>query len=301
MADEEDSQPAPPLDQCLVWALTVPADLLQETLGFNPNAVDLDACVRRTRQQILARLETAAKWAAIESGTAARGWRRFLRKIVVLCRGGRTGEGKLIRGLGLNPRMLAQRVDLKGLFDVAALRRTQEQALWRAVEEWIAHPFGPSAPSTVSRLALAAFSLLPEPPVAEKVLMPQEDAERVARELAPLYLDTPDPERLLRLVKGVIKGRKGNIPLFALERKRRAELALGTRAALMGKGEQSTAGRMARAVLHTLPKPIRTGVALCERDAQWRLQKGLPYFFPAKRAGRDRLAEARRVVLSAVQ
>jgi hypothetical protein len=244
----------------------------------------------------VARVATAAKWAVIEAGIEAHGWRRFLRKLVLLCRGGVDERGKQIRGAGLSPRMLAQRLDVRALFTTACQQRAAEQTLWRASAEWLAHPFGPDPSTDASRLALAGLSLLPEPPIAERLLLPSTDAHRIVAELAPRFLDVPTVDRLLRLTKGVIRTQHGSIPVFALEKQRREALVAGTRAALRGKGEESTAGKMARALLQTFPHRVVTGIALSEAECQRRLTLGLPYFFPVRRVSQDRLATARSVV-----
>ena len=296
--EAEDRCPAPvAFDPHLPWTSAgLPADFVQELLGFTPDGAVLNEVVTAARQEIVARVATAAKWAVIEAGSEAQGWRRFLRKLVLLCRGGVDERGKQIRGAGLSPRMLAQRLDVRALFDTACQQRAAEQTLWRAIAEWLAHPFGPDPSTDASRLALAGLSLLPEPPLAERVLLPAADAHRIVTELAPRFLDVPTEDRLLRFTKGVIRTQHGSIPVFALEKQRRAALVAGTRAALRGKGEESTAGKMARALLQTLPHRVVTGIALSEAECQRRLTLGLPYFFPVRRVSQDRLAAARSVV-----
>jgi hypothetical protein len=133
------------------------------------------------------------------------------------------------------------------------------------------------------------------------VLLPAADAHRIVAELAPRFLDVPTVDRLLRFTKGAIRTHHGSIPVFAVEKQRREELVTGTRAALRGKGEESTAGKMARALLQTLPHRVVTGIALSEAECQRRLTLGLPYFFPVRRVSQDRLAVARSVVTHALR
>ncbi len=284
-------------DPNLPWAsAALPSDFVQELLGFTPDDAVLSEVLTAARQEIVARVATAAKWAVIEAGTEARGWQRFLRKLILVCRGGVDERGKQIRGAGLSPRMLAHRLDVRALFDTARQQRVAEQTLWRAIAEWLAHPFGPDPSTDASRLALAGLSLLPEPPIAERLLLPSADAHRIVAELAPRFLDVPTVDRLLRLTKGVIRTHQGPLPVFALEKQRREELVAGTRAALRGKGEESTGGKMSRALLQTLPHRVVTGIALSDAECQRRLTLGLPYFFPVRRMSQDRLAAARSVV-----
>lgn len=289
-------------DPHLGWVSAgLPEDFVQELLGFTPDDAVLNEVFTAARQEIVARVATAAKWAVIEAGIEAHGWRRFLRKLVLLCRGGVDERGKEIRGAGLSPRMLAQRLDVRALFDAACQQRVAEQSLWRAIAEWLAHPFGPDPSTDASRLALAGLSLLPEPPLAERVLLPAVDAHRIVAELAPRFLDVPTVDRLLRFTKGAIRTHHGSLPVFAVEKQRREELVTGTRAALRGKGEESTAGKMARALLQTLPHRVVTGIALSDAECQRRLTLGLPYFFPVRRVSQDRLAVARSVVTHALR
>ncbi len=125
-------------DPNLPWAsAALPSDFVQELLGFTPDDAVLSEVLTAARQEIVARVATAAKWAVIEAGTEARGWQRFLRKLILVCRGGVDERGKQIRGAGLSPRMLARRLDVRALFDTARQQRVAEQTLWRAIAEWI--------------------------------------------------------------------------------------------------------------------------------------------------------------------
>ena len=90
--------------------------------------------------------------------------------------------------------------------------------------------------------------------------------------------------------------------LHPVEKERRAALFEGTLQALRGRGEQTTAGKMARALLQSLPRPVSTpGLALPTHQVQRRLTTGLPYFFPTKKTAAERYAEATRIVLAAWQ
>ena len=82
------------------------------------------------------------------------------------------------------------------------------------------------------------------------------------------------------------------IPLVVCAQRRRALLLRATAEVLAGQSETggdtkavAAARKFARAMLHTLPQPILTGVALPSAMAQERVVKGLPYFFPYREAG----------------
>lgn len=306
MPEEEPVRPC--LDEALPWVLDHEhelAELLEAPLD------QVTACIvpdlRKTHEEILTAVRAAAKWAATLPGDPETLFRERLQR---LCGGGRDGARE-VRGLGLDPEVVAELVDLRTVLQEARTARAREQALWQSVIGWIQQPFHGSAQgsSEANRLARALLSLLPEPPIAEQALLAEDEAHGTVAELGLQFLPelANDPDRGRRFVLGALrdwlKQHRGVVlPIRAVAQQRRAALAEGTRAACVGHGEETTAGKMARALLLSLPRPIATpGLALPTCEVQTRLTKGLPYFFPTKRTATDRYAEAQRIVLAAWQ
>src|SRR5919197_1103233 len=132
--------------------------------------------------------------------------------------------------------------------------------------------------SEARRLARALLSLLPEPPIAEQALLVEDEAHGALAELGLQFLPelANDPDRGRRFVLGALrdwlKQHRGVVlPIRAVEQQRRAALTEGTRAACVGRGEETTAGKMARALLLSFPRPIATpGLALPTCEVQTR-------------------------------
>ena len=307
-AGEEVIPLRPCLDEALPWVLAHEQELA-EFLEFPLSAVvdQVQVEVRCVREEILTALRTAAKWAATLPGDPER---LFHERIQRLCAGGRDGD-RIVRGLGLDPETLTELVDLQRLLQEALAARAREQALWQATLGWIEQPFhGPAdGNAEANRLARALLSLLPEPPIAEQALLAEAEAREVVSELGLRFLPelAAEPDRGRRFVLGALRDwmkhhRGVLLPLRAVEKERRAALFHGTLEALRGRGEQTTAGKMARALLQSLPRPVSTpGLALPTHQVQRRLTTGLPYFFPTKKTAAERYAEATRIVLAAWQ
>jgi hypothetical protein len=156
-------------------------------------------------------------------------------------------------------------------------------------------------------LSQALLSLLPEPPIAERVCVPPAEAQAVIATVGPQFLPelSTDADRGRRFVLGALRDwltrhRGVALPLRAVAEQRRQALFNGVAAALAGRGEETTAGKMARALLLSLSRPLPTpGLALSTSEVQARLQTGLPYFFPSKMTAADRYAHAQRLIRSA--
>jgi hypothetical protein len=270
----------------------------------------VDARIQRnlhhTQVEILASLRAAAKWAATLPGDPAQ---LFAERVQRLCGGGTDGT-RAVRGLGLDPQVVATVVDLPGLLQEAVAARTHEQALWRSVSDWIEQPLrGPEScdATPAHHLAQALLSLLPEPPMAERACVPPAQAQAVIETLGPQFLPelSTDADRGRRFVLGALRDwltrhRGRALPLRAIAQQRRTALHAGACAALAGRGEDSTAGKMARALFLSVSRPLPTpGLALSTSEVQARLRTGLPYFFPMKMTTADRYAQAQRLVLAA--
>jgi hypothetical protein len=306
LPEEEPVRPC--LDEALPWVLDHEhelAELLEAPLD------QVTACIvpdlRKTQVEILTAVRAAAKWAATLPGDPET---LFRERVQRLCGGGRDGARE-VRGLGLDPEVVTALVDLPGILQEARAVRAREQALWQSVIGWIEQPFHGSAQenSEANRLARALLSLLPEPPIAEQALLAEDEAHGTVVELGLQFLPelASDPDRGRRFVLGALrdwlKQHRGVVlPIRAVAQQRRSALTEGTRAACVGRGEETTAGKMARALLLSLPRPIATpGLALPTCEVQTRLTKGLPYFFPTKKAAAERYAEAQRIVRAAWQ
>jgi hypothetical protein len=217
-----------------------------------------------------------------------------------------------VRGLGLDPEVVATVVDLPGLLQEAIAARAREQALWRSVSDWIEQPLrGPASEhmTPAHHLAQAFLSLLPEPPIAEYACVSPTQAQTVIATVGPQFLPdlSTDADRGRRFVLGALRDwlhrhRGRALPLRAMAQQRRLALHDGACAALVGRGEDSTAGKMARALFLSVSRPLPTpGLALSSSEVQTRLRTGLPYFFPMKMTTADRYAQAQRIVLAAWQ
>jgi len=295
------------LDDAVAWVLAHEdevAALLDVSLP--EVAARIERRLHETKEEILLSLRAAAKWAATLPGDSAQ---LFAERVRRVCGGGTDGTRE-VRGLGLDPETLATVVDLPGILQEAIAARTREQALWDSVSDWITHPLRGPEPSQMTpahHLAQALLSLLPDPPIAARVCLPLAQAQAVITALGTQYLPdlATDPERGRRFVLGALRDWLTKhpgmlLPLRALARQRSHMLIAGTAAAKAGRGEASTAGKMARALLLSVSRPLTTpGLDLSTCEVQTRLQFGLPYFFPMKMATADRFAEAKRLVLNA--
>jgi hypothetical protein len=226
-----------------------------------------------------------------------------------VCGGGTDGTRE-VRGLGLDPEVIATVVDLPGMLQEAIAARTREQALWDSVSDWITQPLrGPEQhqANPAHQLAQALLSLLPDPPIAERACLPPAQAQAVIAALGTQFLPdlATERERGRRFVLGALRDwlttHPGvSLPLRAVARQRSQSLIAGTAAAKAGRGEESTAGKMARALLLSVSRPLTTpGLSLSTWEVQTRLQTGLPYFFPMKMTTADRYAQAQQLVLTA--
>jgi hypothetical protein len=295
------------LDDAVAWVLAHEdevAALLDVSLP--EVAARIERRLHDTKEEILASLRAAAKWAATLPGDTTQ---LFAERVRRVCGGGTDGT-RTVRGLGLDPETLATLVDLSGMLQEAIAARTREHALWDSVSDWIEQPLRGPEPKQLTpahQLAQALLSLLPDPPIAARVCLPPAQAQAVIAALGTQYLPAlaTDPARGRRFVLGALRdwltkhpGRL--LPLRALARQRRHMLIAGTAAVKAGRGEDSTAGKMARALLLSVSRPLTTpGLDLSMCEVQTRLQFGLPYFFPMKMATADRFAEAKRLVLRA--
>jgi hypothetical protein len=315
--DDEDPIPTRAnSDEVLEWALTLPEDFIQEVVGADPAEVKTPA---EAKEAIIERLKSAARWACYEAAEKhGIPWLTFLRKVVMLCRGLLGRDKKALQGkvwgYTLDPKPLAGMIDLPGLFrevrDEFENDRTLQKVLWSATEIWISHPFKlpelPLCTGPALRLAQAAFSLLPDPPISRKMVMGKEETEETIRQIGPYFFPHleggPLAERMRRFVLGVVKkwlSKNGELPILTTARTKREALYQATLEVLSGHPEESTARKMANAVLQTLPDPIITVLPLPTKVAHERLSLGVPYFFPTKNG--DGFDEARRVVLGAVK
>jgi hypothetical protein len=166
----------PCLDEALPWVLDHEhelAELLEAPLDQVTACIVTD--LRRTHEEILTAVHAAAKWAATLPGDPETLFRERLQR---LCVGGRDGARE-VRGLGLDPEVVAALVNLPGILQEARAARAREQALWQSVIGWIEQPFhGPAqGNSEANRLARALLSLLPEPPIAEQALLAEDEAQ----------------------------------------------------------------------------------------------------------------------------
>ena len=297
------------LDDAVAWVLAHEDDVAALLdVSLLEVAARIERRLHETKQEILLGLRAAAKWAATLPGDSAQ---LFAERVRRVCGGGTDGA-RTVRGLGLDPETIATVVDLPGILQEAIAARTREQALWDSVHDWITQPLrGPESSqlTPAHQLAQALLSLLPEPPIAERVCLPPAQAQAVIAALGMQYLPdlATDPERGRRFVLGALRDWLTShpgvlLPLRAVARQRSQSLIAGTAAVKAGRGEDSTAGKMARALLLSLSRPLTTpGMTLSTQEMQTRLQSGLPYFFPMKMATADRYAHAQRLVLSAWQ
>lgn len=306
--DPPDDLPEPTrLDDAVTWVLAH-EDEVAELLDVSLPEVDarIQRNLHQTQVEILASLRAAAKWAATLPGDPAQ---LFAERVQRLCGGGTDGTRE-VRGLGLDPKVVATVIDLPGLLQDAVAARTREQTLWRSVSDWIEQPLrGPENRDTTPahQLAQALLSLLPEPPIAERACVSPTQAQAVIETLGPQFLPelSTDADRGRRFVLGALRDwlqrhRGRALPLRALAQQRRTALHAGACAALAGRGEDSTAGKMARALFLSVSRPLPTpGLALVTSEVQTRLRTGLPYFFPMKMTTADRYAHAQRIILAA--
>jgi len=295
------------LDDAVAWVLAhedAVAALLDVSLP--EVAARIDRHLRTTREEILASLRAAAKWAATLPGDTAQ---LFAERVRRVCGGGTDGT-RAVRGLGLDPETVATVVDLPGMLQDAIAARTREHALWDSISDWIAQPLRGPEPSQMTpahQLAQAFLSLLPDPPIAERMCVSPKHAQAVIAALGTQFLPdlATDPERGRRFVLGALRDwlvRHPGVPLplRAVAHQRSQALIAGTAAAKAGRGEASTAGKMARALLLSVSRPLTTpGLTLSTSEMQTRLQVGLPYFFPMRMTTADRYAQAQRLVLTA--
>jgi hypothetical protein len=305
-AAEDDPVPAR-LDDAVAWVLAHETDVAALLDVSLPEvAARIERRLHDTKEEILLSLRAAAKWAATLPGDSAQ---LFAERVRRVCGGGTDGTRE-VRGLGLDPETLATVVDLPSILQEAIAARTREHALWDSVSDWIAQPLRGPEPSQMTpahQLAQALLSLLPDPPIAARVCLPSAQAQAVITVLGTQYLPdlATDPERGRRFVLGALRDwltrhPRVPLPLRALAHQRSQLLIAGTIAAKAGRGEDSTAGKMARALLLSVSRPLTTpGLDLSTCEVQTRLQFGLPYFFPMKMATADRFAEAKRLVLRA--
>ena len=234
----------------------------------------------------------------------------FAERVQRVCGGGSDGTRARSRGLGLDPEIVATVVDLPSLLHEAVAARAREHALWCSVSDWITQPLHgpePNVRTPAHQLSQALLSLLPEPPIAERVCLPPAEAQVVIATLGPQFLPelSTDADRGRRFVLGALRDwltasswSRPTAPRGGSQR--RTALIHGVAAARAGRGEETTAGKMARALLFSLSRPLTTpGLALSTREVQARLRTGLPYFFPIKMAAADRYAQAQRLVLAA--
>ena len=127
--------------------------------------------------------------------------------------------------------------------------------------------------------------------------------------LGPQFLPEllTDADRGRRFVLGALRDwltrhRGVALPLRAVAAQRRTVVDPRGCGSSAGRGEETTAGKMARALLFSLSRPLTTpGLALSTREVQARLRTGLPYFFPIKMAAADRYAQAQRLIRAAWQ
>jgi hypothetical protein len=297
------------LDDAVAWVLAHEEEVAALLDVSLPEvAARIERRLHETKEEILLSLRAAAKWAATLPGDSAQ---LFAERVRRVCGGGTDGTRE-IRGLGLDPETIATVVDLPGILQEAIAARTRERALWNSVHDWITQPLRgpePSQMTSAHHLAQALLSLLPDPPIAERVCLPLAQAQAVITALGTQYLPdlATDPARGRRFVLGALRAwltrhPRVPLPLRALARQRSQSLIAGTVAAKAGRGEDSTAGKMARALLLSVSRPLTTpGMTLSTQEMQTRLQFGLPYFFPMKMATADRYAHAQRIVLSAWQ
>jgi hypothetical protein len=295
------------LDDAVAWVLAHEEEVAALLDVSLPEvAARIERRLHDTKEEILASLRAAAKWAATLPGDTTQ---LFAERVRRVCGGGTDGT-RTVRGLGLDPETLATLVDLSGMLQEAIAARTREHALWDSVSDWIEQPLRGPEPKQLTpahQLAQALLSLLPDPPIAARVCLPPAQAQAVIAALGTQYLPAlaTDPARGRRFVLGALRdwltkhpGRL--LPLRALARQRRHMLIAGTAAVKAGRGEDSTAGKMARALLLSVSRPLTTpGLDLSTSEVQTRLELGLPYFFPMKMATADRFAEAKRLVLNA--
>ncbi|NOT53536.1 MAG: hypothetical protein HOP18_02925 [Deltaproteobacteria bacterium] len=308
--DPPDDLPEPTrLDDAVTWVLAHEAEVA-ELLDVSLPEVDarIQRSLHQTQVEILASLRAAAKWAATLPGDPTR---LFAERVQRLCGGGTDGT-RTVRGLGLDPEVVATVVDLPGLLQEAVAARAREQALWRSVSDWIEQPLrGPEHRDTTPahQLTQALLSLLPDPPIAEAVCLAPTQAQAVIETLGPQFLPelSTDADRGRRFVLGALRDwlqrHRGRVlPLRAMAEQRRLALHTGVSAALAGRGEESTAGKMARALFLSVSRPLPTpGRVLAASEVQTRVRTGLPYFFPMKMSTADRYAQAQRILHAAWQ
>ncbi len=307
---QTDDLPEPTrLDDAVDWVLAhedAVATLLEVPLAEVEARLLPNLC--HTQAEVQASLRAAAKWAATLPGEPAS---MFAERVQRVCGGGRDGTRE-VRGLGLDPEVVSAVVDLPSLLHEALEARAREHALWCSVSDWITQPLHgpePSVQTPAHQLSQALLSLLPEPPIAERVCVPPAEAQVVIATLGPQFLPEllADADRGRRFVLGALRDwlthhRGVALPLRAVATQRRTALIHGVAAARAGRGEETTAGKMARALLFSLSRPLTTpGLALSTREVQARLRTGLPYFFPIKISAADRYAHAQRLVLLAWQ
>jgi len=300
--------PAPTrLDDAVAWVLAHEEEVAALLdMSLPEVAARIDRPLHDTKEEILASLRLAAKWAATLPGDTAQ---LFAERVRRVCGGGTDGTRE-VRGLGLDPEVIATLVDLPDMLQEAIAVRTREQALWDSVSDWIAQPLrGPEQhqASPAHQLAQALLSLLPDPPIAERACVSPDHAQAVIAALGTQFLPdlATERERGRRFVLGALRDWLTThpgvpLPLRAVARQRSQSLIAGTAAAKAGRGEESTAGKMARALLLSVSRPLTTpGLTLSTCEVQTRLQTGLPYFFPMKMTTADRYAQAQRLVLTA--
>lgn len=297
------------LDDAVTWVLAHEAEVA-ELLDVSLSEVNarIERNLHQTQVEILASLRAAAKWAATLPGDPTH---LFAERVQRLCGGGTDGT-RIVRGLGLDPEVVATVVDLPELLQEAVAARAREQALWRSVSDWIEQPLrGPEHRDSTPahQLAQALLSLLPAPPIAEYACVSPAQAQAVITTWGPQFLPelATDADRGRRFVLGALRDwlhrhRGRALPLRAIAEQRRLALHAGARAALAGRGEDSTAGKMARALFLSVSRPLPTpGRALATSEVHDRLRTGLPYFFPMKMTTAARSAQAQRIVLAAWQ
>ena len=310
LRSQTDDVPEPTrLDDAVDWALAhedAVATLLDVPLAEVEARLLPHLC--HTQAEVEANLRAAAKWAATLPGDPAQS---FAERVQRVCGGGRDGTRE-VRGLGLDPEVVSAIVDLPSILHEALDARAREHALWCSVSDWITQPLQgpePSARTPAHQLSQALLSLLPEPPIAERVCLPPTEAQAVIATLGLQFLPEllTDADRGRRFVLGALRDwltrhRGVALPLRAVAAQRRTALIHGVAAARAGRGEETTAGKMARALLFSLSRPLATpGLTLSTSEVQARLRTGLPYFFPNKMAAADRYAQAQRLVRAAWQ
>src|SRR4029450_7118180 len=147
-------------------------------------------------------------------------------------------------GVGLYSEIAVTIVDLPGMLHEAVAARAREHALWRSVSDWITQPLHgpePNGRTPAHQLSQALLSLLPEPPIAERVCLPPAEAQVVIATLGPQFLPEllTDADRGRRFALGgwrdwLTRHRGVALPLRAVAAHRRTALIHGVAAARAG-------------------------------------------------------------------